>query len=170
MTEPRHVNAIARYATSCGLLLVPALLWNLVFASRLPPAFSASVIARDVPPWLTMLENGSRVVVFALPFFMPLDVAAPVQRERLGLFAAGTLVYFASWLPLLTAPSSSWSMSAVGFLAPAYTPAIWLLGLALLGRRLFWGASYRWWMYLPVSVVFLCAHIVHTWLLVSRIR
>lgn len=164
--EPQFT--LRRYATNCGLLLIPTLVWNLVLADRLPPAFSAEVFWRDIPRPLGMLENASRILVFALPFFMPLEVSPRGQRRRILFFAAGALVYFASWLPLIAAPSSMWAVSAAGFLAPAYTPAFWLLGLALLGRRLFWGDWYRWWMYLPIAAVFLAAHIGHTSLIYGR--
>jgi hypothetical protein len=170
MTARSTVGAIRHFATSCGLLLIPAVVWNLLLTDRLPSASSSSVFWRDIPRPLSLLENVSRTLVFAAPFLMPLDVAAPGQRRRMVIFAAGTLVYFASWLPLIAAPSSPWSTSAVGFLAPAYTPALWLFGLALLGRRLFWGDWYRWWMYLPLAAIFLLAHVGHTWLIFVRSR
>ncbi len=93
---------------------------------------------------------------------MPLELSTAAQRRGLLLFALGTLVYFGSWLAVMASPASSWSTSALGFIAPAYTPALWLLGLALIGRRLFWGQLYRWWMYVVISALFLAAHITHT--------
>jgi hypothetical protein len=61
-----------------------------------------------------------------------------------------------------------WAGSALGFLAPAYTPVLWFTGLALLGRRLFWGGFYRWWMYLVLSLAFLAAHVTHTFIVYAR--
>ncbi len=55
-------------------------------------------------------------------------------------------------------------------MAPAYTPALWLLGLAMIGRRLFWGHLYHWWMHLLISTLFLAAHITHTALVHGRGR
>ena len=170
MAPISSVKSIRSYANSCGLLLIPALFWNVMLAERLPPAFSASVFWRDVPASLGLLENVSRVLVFGVPFFMPLEVSAPPQRRRAVLFVCGTVVYFASWLPLIAWPSSAWSVSAAGFLAPAYTPALWLPGIALLGRRLFRGDWYRWWMYLLPCTVFLAAHLGHAWLIFGRSR
>ena len=157
-----------RFAASCGVLLVPALAWNLAFAEYLPPTFSRAVFWSGIPNWLAITENASRTVVLALPFFMPLDIATPIQRRGLAVFAVGTLIYFASWLPLIFSPSSAWSASAAGFLAPAYTPALWLLGLALAGRRLFWGRFYRWWFYLAAAALFLSAHIFHASIVYAR--
>ncbi|HRC87494.1 MAG TPA: hypothetical protein PK413_17995 [Thermoanaerobaculia bacterium] len=153
--------SVQHYAFSCGLLLVPASLWNLALTRRLPPAFSQAGTEREIPALLVFAENALRFGVFALPFFMPLEVSAPASRRALLLYAVGTLVYFASWLPLIGFPASSWSRSALGFLAPAYTPFLWLLGIALLGQKLFWSAAYRWWMYLVLALAFLAAHITH---------
>ena len=163
------VTTLRHYALNCGLLLVPAILWNLLLTERLPPEFSMAEFWREIPVPLALAENILRVAVFALPFFMPLDLSAPGRRRALWIYAVGTLAYFASWLPLIFFPSSAWSTSAWGFIAPAYTPFFWLLGIALLGRRLFWGAFYRWWMYLVLSLGFLATHISHTALVYARV-
>lgn len=160
--------AVQRYAMSCGLLLVPAILWNIALADQLPPAFSRAEFWRDIPAPLALAENILRVAVSALPFFMPLSLAAPTSNRALLIYTTGTLVYFASWLALILFPTSSWSTSALGFIAPAYTPFLWLLGIALLGRQLFWGAYYRWWMYLVFALAFLAAHISHTAMVYAR--
>jgi hypothetical protein len=161
-------HALLRSATSCGLLLIPAFAWNIALFDQLPPAFAKTVFWYDIPSFLAAIENVARTLVFALPFFMPLEVKAPIQRRGLLLFTAGTLIYFASWLALIIWPSSAWSVSAAGFMAPAYTPLLWLLGLAMVGRRLIWGHGYRWWFYLPVAAVFLIAHIWHTAIVYAR--
>ncbi len=158
------------YATSCGLLLIPALIWNAAMTDQLPPAYAMSEFWRDIPASLGVVENLCRTLVVGLPFFMPLDLATAGQRRGVVIFALGTVAYFASWLVLIAAPSSSWSTSAFGFMAPAYTPALWLLGLGLVGRRMFWGHRYRPWMYFLISGCFLVAHIWHTALVYGRSR
>lgn len=160
--------ALRRYACSCGLLLVPALVWNLAFAGQLPPAFSPELFWRDIPQGLALAENGLRLAVFALPFFMPLQLASPAGRRGLLIYAAGTAIYFASWLALMLSPESGWLRSAWGFLAPACTPLLWFLGIALMGQRLFWGRAYRWWMYLLLVSGFLAAHVLHAALIYAR--
>ena len=156
------------YLWSCGLLLLPAIVWNMALFDRLPPAFAASNFWRDIPGPLALIENSLRVIVFGLPFAMPLSASTPAQRRSLFIFGLGSLVYFSSWLPLIVWPESAWSTSALGFMAPAYTPALWLFGLAALGRQLFWGHFYRWWMYVVVSCGFIAAHIAHTALVYAR--
>jgi len=163
-----NARSIQQYVFSCGLLLLPALLWNVVLARFLPPAFAPAEFWRDIPYALTAAENTLRLLVFVLPFFMPLHVSGASQRAGMRVFSAGTIVYFASWLAIIAAPNSLWSTSAIGFLAPAYTPILWLAGLSLLGRQLFCGSFYRWWMYLALSGLFLVAHVSHAVIVYAR--
>jgi hypothetical protein len=159
-----------RYLFTCGLLILPAAVWNIVFAARLPPAFQAAEFDRDVPGWLMAVENGARLLVFLLPFAMPLELTSGIQRTGAVVFAVGTTAYFASWLPLMLTPASPWSRSRAGFLGPGYTPALWLAGIALIGRSLFFTDLYRSWMYAAAAVVFLAAHLAHANIAFGRAR
>ena len=156
-----NVWPIRQFVFSCGLLLLPTLAWNVALTRFLPPAITSPESWNDIPPALASTESSLRFLVFALPFFMPLSVSSTLQRKGLVIFIVGTLVYFASWLALIAAPNSQWANSPIGFLAPAYTPMIWLAGLAVLGRRVFFVTFYRWWMYLALSAIFIAAHVSH---------
>lgn len=158
-----------RYLLSCGLLVLPIFAWNAVLGPYLPAAFAVDAFWTDIPAVLGAIENSSRIALLATPFLMPLELRCRTQQRGFFLFAAGSVLYFISWLPLLLAPGSPWSTSVFGFLAPAYAPLIWLVGLALLGRRLFWGTWYRWWMYLIGTAVFIAAHVGHAALIYSRL-
>ena len=161
MTRKVIGQSMRRYSKSCGLLLIPILIWNLAFARQLPPAYSDATLFAHIPAGLSFGENLCRFFVFVLPFLMPFPNGKAEMRPAIWLFSIGLALYFASWIPLLAWPESLWSTRWVGFIAPAYTPALWLFGLALLGRRLFWGNLFRWWMYLAISVLFLSLHITH---------
>ncbi|MFH2102643.1 MAG: hypothetical protein ABIJ39_04725 [Chloroflexota bacterium] len=129
---------------SCFLLILPLLAWNLV----LGPRISDPGVISDAhsPGWLLVAENLTRILVFALPLLLPLPVKDTWSKAGLIVYIARTLVYFASWLPLLLAPGSAWSNSTLGLLAPRLTPFLSLLGIALTG-----GA----WPYGVLSAVFI---------------
>jgi len=156
-----NIQFARKYLFTCGLLLLPVFVWNILFWRYLPPAFEAGEFWRDIPSTLAMAEHSLRLLIFTLPFFMPLGISGARQRTGLGILIAGNLLYFASWLALIIAPNSLWSQSAIGFLAPAYTPILWLLGLAMLSGQLFWGTFYRWWIYLVFSGLFIAVHVTH---------
>jgi hypothetical protein len=169
----RHSSAmrnlsLRRYALSCGLLLLPIFIWNAMFTRFLPSALAMAEFWRDIPPPLGYLENSLRLLVSVLPFLMPLELASVLQRRGLVVYVVGTALYFSAWAALMIAPRSPWATGPAGFLAPAYTPVMWLLGVALLGQRLYWGRFYRWWMFLFPAAGFVAAHVGHTALVYAR--
>jgi hypothetical protein len=134
---------------NCIWLILPLLAWNLVLGPRITQA----AITSDAhsPKWLLAAENVVRILVFALPLLIPLQIKDVWSKAGLAVYIAGTLVYFASWLPLILAPHSAWSVSPAGLLAPRLTPFLSFLGIALIGQA---------WPYGLISAVFI---FFHTW-------
>ena len=157
-----------RYVLSCGLLTVPILVWNVVFTRFLPPALGSPEFWRGIPPLVGYGENSLRLAVVVLPFLMPLDLPTIAERRGLVVFVTGALVYFVSWIPLMIAPQSHWSTSPLGFLAPAYTPLIWLAGIGLMGRTLYGGWPYQWWIYIALACGFVAFHVIHARIVYAR--
>ena len=149
------------YLLNCLLLLLPIMAWNLIFASKLPWAYSEEVFSKNIPSFIASGENIFRLIVFILPVLMPLRIETQSQKIGLWLYIAGTAIYFVSWLAQIYFPQSAWSLSAWGFLAPAYTPLIWLVGIGLIGSAFYFSSPYRSWMYIITSVVFLGFHLSH---------
>jgi hypothetical protein len=135
---------------NCFWLLLPIFVWNAIFASRLPQLGFRS--DAGVPRSILMAENLLRVGVFLLPLLLPLRWQDPQSRAGLALYGFGVLIYCVSWLPLLYFPEAVWSRSAAGLLAPAYTPLLWLLGIALIGRS---------WPYALLTLLFVGIHVYH---------
>jgi len=100
---------------------------------------------------MLIVESVVRILVFALPLLIPLQVKDIWSKAGLAVYIAGTLVYFVSWLPLILAPGSAWSTSPAGLLAPRLTPILSFLGIALIGGS---------WPYGLVATVFI---FFHTW-------
>ena len=162
-------SKILDYLSNCFWLLIPIFAFNLLFMRFLPAAYQTKVFWRDIPLAISLPENILRAVVMTLPVFMRLRVSTPGQKLGLSLFLSGLLAYFASWVILIASPQSAWSMSAVGFLAPAFTPLVWLAGIGLIGDQLqFSGVGFKPWMYWAVSALFLLFHNLHAFTVYSR--
>jgi hypothetical protein len=134
---------------NCLWLILPLLAWNLVLGARI----TQESITSDAhsPKWLLIAENITRILVFALPLLLPLQLKTAWSKAGLIIYILGTLVYFASWLPLILSPGSAWSQSPAGLLAPRLTPFLAFLGIAMIGNA---------WPYGAISVVFV---FLHTW-------
>lgn len=135
---------------NCLWLLVPLLAWNIILA----PKITMEQVISDAhsPIWLLTAENITRVIVFAFPLLLPLRIQNRMSKTGLVIYLAGTLIYFASWIPIIWAPDSVWSQSAVGLLAPRLTPLLSFLGIALVGHSI---------PYAVVSVTFIALHTLH---------
>ncbi|CAG5000057.1 hypothetical protein DYBT9275_02375 [Dyadobacter sp. CECT 9275] len=142
----------------------------MVLADELPPIFQPAVFGHDIPVAITYGEHISRIILFGLMFLMPLRMATVRQKAGLAIYFLGMLLYFSSWLMLICLPDSPWSKSAPGFIAPAFTPLLWLTGIGLAGDRPFFRFPYLQYIYILIMVLFLVCHNLHTWLIYSRIE
>jgi len=146
--------------------MLPVLAINLAFAGALPPAYRPGSFWAGIPGWLALAENAGRVAVTALPLAMAIGRSTARQRLGLVLYGIGLLAYAAGWAMLVLAPESGWSTSLFGFSAPAWLPALWLIGIGLAGR------PYRGWvrpLFWLAALVFLASHTAHAALVFSRL-
>jgi hypothetical protein len=135
---------------NCFWLLIPILLWNLIFTPRLQQEGyrSDTGISRGI----LILEHALRIFVFVFPLFLPFQIADVASKIGLVLYVVGILVYCGSWIPVLYRPDARWSRSAAGLLAPYYTPLPFLAGIGLIGHS---------WIYVVFSGLFIAIHVWH---------
>jgi len=157
-----NLITLKKYSLNCFLLTIPIMLWNVFLTKKLPEAFQPEIFWDDIPSFLTFGENISRIIVFTLTFLMPLSILTSTQKKGLFLYISGSILYFASWLILIYFPESGWSNSILGFMAPAYTPFLWLTGIGLIGNSYYFNLTYRRWQFIGTSLVFLMFHNFHT--------
>jgi len=135
---------------NCIFLLVPLLIWNIILGPKI--AQEAVISDAHSPKWLLLMEGVTRMAVFILPLFIPLQLSERLGKIGFGVYLVGTMIYFASWIPLLLSPKSSWSTSAAGLLAPRLTPLLTFIGIALIGHS---------WVYAGLVFLFISAHTWH---------
>jgi hypothetical protein len=164
----RH-GRLAGLASNAILLTLPPLLFSFAFWGSLPAAFSFNNFWKDIPPALVLGGNLTQVFVFAFPVLMRAGLSSPRQRLGLKVYGVGLAAYYASYFAQIAFPDSVWSTSALGFVAPAYTPLLWLAGIAMVADRLYVRRiPYRWWFYLGGSLAFVAFHVAHALLVFSR--
>jgi hypothetical protein len=150
------------------LLIVPILIWNGIFFSRLPAQYQPPIFEQGIHPIISFGENILRIVIFGLPLLFMVGLSTKTQYLGLGLYLAGVIIYFLSWLPLIFAPESAWSTSLPGFMAPAYTPILWMVGVALWGDSFYLPIAYKPLHYLIPAALFSIFHCVHAVLVYIR--
>jgi hypothetical protein len=151
------------------VLIIPILAWNILFASRLPPAFHPKSFNRDVPSLIVLGENMFRTIVFLMPLLFRINLSSSTGKAGSFIYLTGTLLYFLSWLMLIHFPYSTWSTNLPGFAAPAYTPLIWLVGLSLMADSYYFSVPFSSWHYFVPSAAFCMFHLLHTLHVYKRI-
>lgn len=157
-----------KYIFNCFLLLVPILLWNIILTDYLPVAFSPVIFWKDIPDWVSFSENTLRIVIMVIPFIMILSIKSRKQKVGLTIYLIGTILYFLSWILLIIYPNSNWRKSVFGFMAPAYTPLIWLIGVGLIGSVSYFKIKHLTIIYILLSLLFISFHSLHTFIVFER--
>lgn len=152
---------LKKYLTNCFLLLIPVLVWNVIFRRYSPEFFHPKTYWEGVHPVIKILESILLFFVLVTPLFMPLKIKRKVQKTGLFLYFTGLAGYLLAWRPLVLYPDGSWSNDLAGFIAPALSFMLILIGIALIGDRLFFKFPYKKSIYIVISCLYILFHISH---------
>jgi hypothetical protein len=114
---------------------------------------------------VSVSEAVLRRLVFGAPLLMPLSLRAPRTRSVLVVYTSAFTAYAAAWVAVVWARTSTWSTSAVGFTALAWTSILLFTGIGLRSKLRFF-PGYRPWMYLCAAALFTVVHTLNmaiTW-------
>lgn len=134
----------------------------MIFTTRLPVAFAPENMDAGISKDILIGENIFRAIIFLLPIFFKIDLSKHVGKLGLAIYIVGSLIYFASWIIVMYAPSSAWSNSVFGFAAPAYTPIIWLIGISLMADSYNVKIPFGRWHYIIPCAIFIGLHTTHS--------
>lgn len=131
---------------------------------KLPLGYVSKEIWDKIPPWVNMSEHILRTCIFLMPLILKLSLEKASQKMGLWIYLVGLLIYLSSWLWQIYFPNSSWSSSMLGFMAPAYTILLPLLGIGLIGQASFMHIPRLGMIYIILSLAFVLVHTYHAFL------
>ena len=152
-----------QYLLNCFLLLLPIFLWNIIFAGQLPKGYQPELFDNGIPIFILTTENILRGFVFLLPAFMFISTKSTTSKWGWSLYLTDSLLYYGAWLMQLYFPETLWSRGILGFMAPAYTTLIWLVGIGLIGHRSYFKRPYFSTIYILFVFLFVCIHSLHSY-------
>jgi hypothetical protein len=156
------MNILKIIFTNGYILIIPILFWNIIFTAKLPPAYAPKSFNTNIPMFLLIGENIFRTVIFVFPFLFKININLIQGKQGLIVYLFGSLFYYASWLLLIYSPNSLWSKSLFGFAAPAWTPIIWLVGIALMADSYYFKITYNKWHFIIPCIIFSIFHVTHS--------
>lgn len=159
-------SIISKVLSNGYSLILPILLWNILLARYLPPAYEIKSFNTNIPSVISTGELIGRILIFGFPLLMQLNFSGTSGKAGLVIYAVGLLIYFLSWLLIIVFPQSVWSTSMLGFTAPAYTIIIWLVGFSILSDSFYFKIPFSKW-YLIVSTMIMTgfhfSHAFYVW-------
>jgi len=144
------------------IFIAPILVWNLIFTKRLPKPYGTDEFDAGISKPILIGENSLRIIVFLIPLFIKVNQNELLNDVGFSIYMAGLLLYFMSWIMLISFRNSKWSLSLWGFTAPAYLPIIWFVGLAICGDSYYCNITYSSWHLIIPAIFFSIFHITHT--------
>ncbi len=144
------------------------MIWNIAVYSKLPD-FYKPAIWDGIPKVLNIFENIFRYIVFFIPALFHFSISTVTQKMGLIIYIVGLAIYFSSWLIQVISKSQK-TQSLIFRAAPAYTTIIWLMGIWLMCSDSYIGLNIIKSIYLPVIIVFVCAHSYHAYLVYNKIN
>jgi hypothetical protein len=163
------VSPLRQYLRTSLWLVVPPLAISVGLWSKLPQAYG-DAFWNVVPPYVTATENVLRIAAFALAALLPFGVDTPRQQRGLLIYLAGLCLYAGSYATAILLPDSAWSRSAIGFLAPAWTPLLWFVGIGLMAGDALFPRWFRGAHFIIVTTAFVAVHVTHAAIVFERLR
>ena len=115
-----------------------------------------------IPRPLMLAENLLRLIVFISCAFLQLEIKQRIQCIGLIVYTIGLVLYFTSWILQMRFNKLGLSQSILAFTAPAYTSAIWLGGIGLIGQHSLIDVWYSYWIFILLSLAFAAVHTLHS--------
>jgi hypothetical protein len=139
---------------------VPPLAISVGLWSKLPGAYG-NAFWDIVPSYVSVPEHVLRLAAFALAALLTFGVDTPRQRWGLLTYLIGLCLYAGSYVVEIQFPDSAWSRSAIGFLAPAWTPLLWFAGIGLMTDDSYSPRRFRGAHFVIVTMAFVGVHVTH---------
>jgi hypothetical protein len=122
-----------RFVWQSGVILIlPILIWNIFLYPYLPTLYQTGSSWSDFPESLSLYEDITRVLTFALATLLVIDYSKSIKTFAHLTYIMGVLFYFGSWIMVIVWPGSYWSKGILGFSAPAWSAIVWLFGIGLM--------------------------------------
>lgn len=137
------------------ILVIPVLVWNLVFYRTLP-LWHQIKIGNN----LEKVDSLLRIPIFGLPLVFRFSVFTDIHQIGWVIYGIGIILYFASWIITISGNVNK-NQSVLTALGPAYTPILWLIGIGMACWESGW-RLYLLLLYFLSSIVFVIVHTMHT--------
>jgi len=153
------LSIILKYINNCFLFFIPILLFNILFFKKLPSHY-----LKNISHPIIKMETITRIIIIAFSIIMAINIQNKIEMIGIIIYIIGIIIYFTSYFIEIYAANTLFGKNIIFILAPYWTSIIWLVGIGLVGNRLFINIPYHFTVYLILSVIFTAIHTIHGYL------
>ena len=156
------INNLLAYKNTCFWFFIPILVFNIVFFNKLPAHY-----LRNISRPIVLLETIARIITIAFSAIMAINVHNKMGKLGLIIYLFGSIIYIFSYFIQIYFPNFAVNNHMIVKLSPYWTSIIWLVGIGLIGNKLFLKMPYNPIVYIIISVIFCTMHTYHGYLCCS---
>jgi hypothetical protein len=153
------LDFIMHYKNNCFWFFMPLIIFNIVVTKYLPAFY-----LKNIHHPIVMFETVVRIITILFSLIMMMNVNSNIGKLGFMIYIVGLLIYVCSYFIVIKIPASSFNNNLIVLLAPYWTSFLWLVGIGLLGNKLFINVPYHYVIYIAISFVFAVIHSVHGYL------
>ena len=157
MNKPKIIQYLY---SNCFLLFIPVILFDILFTKYLPELYLKNISHTIVP-----IETAVRILLIALSSIMKINIQNRKGKIGVLIYITGLFLYFVSYFVLINHADAVVGKNMILHLSGYWTAMIWLIGIGLIGNRLFVKIPYHYSLYIILSILFGMMHTYYGYIL-----
>jgi hypothetical protein len=135
---------------------MPVIIFNIIFTKYLPEFY-----LKTIKHPIVTIETIARIITIMVSVIMEIKLDNKIGKIGLIIYIIGILIYFGSYFMIIRVPAISFNNNIIILLTPYWTSIFWLVGIGLLGNKLYINIPYHYTAYILISIVFTIIHSIH---------
>ena len=160
MNRPKVIQYFYR---NSFLLFIPVILINILFTKYLPEYYLKNISHIIIP-----IEMVVRVILMALSTIMIIDIKDRIGKTGVIIYITGFVIYVISYFILINYSDTVVGKNMILQLSGYWTAMIWLIGIGVIGKKLFVKIPYHYTLYIVLSILFGILHTYHGYILLAK--
>ena len=160
MNRPKVIQYFYR---NSFLLFIPVILINILFTKYLPEYYLKNISHIIIP-----IEMVVRVILMALSTIMIIDIKDRIGKTGVIIYITGFVIYVISYFILINYSDTVVGKNMILQLSGYWTAMIWLIGIGVIGKKLFVKIPYHYTLYIVLSILFGIVHTYHGYILLTK--
>ena len=157
------IEIVNHYKNNCFWFFLPVIIFNIIITKHLPEFY-----LKNISHPIVIIEMIVRMITILFSAIMMISLDNKTGNIGLVVYIVGVLIYFVSYIIVIKVPIVSFHNNLFIILAPYWTSILWLIGIGLLGNKLFISMPYHYMVYITLSIVFVMIHSYHGYICYNK--